>query len=325
MPIVVIGRNEGERLKLCLPPAFEGAKTVVYVDSGSTDGSAEYARSVGCRVVELDASRPFSAARARNEGFACIMEYTPDAELVQFVDGDCELEKGWLERAADAFAERGDVGLVRGQVREIHPEASVFNRLCDLEWREPAGELDACGGRFMARASVFREVGGFRSDLLIGEDYEFNVRVRRTGWKIWMIDAPMVRHDAAITSFPQWWQRTRRAGLAYALVAAIHSCDNERSFVRDRRRMLIWGLALPAAALVLAPFTRGVSLLALPCAYGLRFIRLLRSYLRRGWSGRDAWTFSFFAVISWFGVLQGFLEYHWRRLRRRTITLVEYK
>ena len=99
--IVAIGRNEGERLKACLRAAAvssaRGARTVVYVDSGSADGSAEYARSVGCRVVELDASRPFTAARARNEGFACAMEHAPDAEFVQFVDGDCELEEGWLE------------------------------------------------------------------------------------------------------------------------------------------------------------------------------------------------------------------------------------
>ena len=42
--IVAIGRNEGERLKSCLRAAMAGARTVVYVDSGSTDGSAEYAR-----------------------------------------------------------------------------------------------------------------------------------------------------------------------------------------------------------------------------------------------------------------------------------------
>ncbi len=106
--IVAIGRNEGERLKACLRAAAlssaRGARTVVYVDSGSADGSAEYARSVGCRVVELDASRPFTAARARNEGFACAMEHAPDAEFVQFVDGDCELEEGWLEAGDAALA-----------------------------------------------------------------------------------------------------------------------------------------------------------------------------------------------------------------------------
>lgn len=177
--IVAIGRNEGERLKLCLRAALREASIVVYVDSDSTDGSAEYARSVGCLVVELDASRPFTAARARNEGFACVMEQVPGTGFVQFVDGDCELEEGWLQAAQAAFRAQGDVGLIRGHVREIHPEASVYNQLCDLEWREAPGEILVSGGRFMMRARAFQEVGGFRSDLIAGEDPEFNVRARR--------------------------------------------------------------------------------------------------------------------------------------------------
>lgn len=328
VPIVVIGRNEGERLKLCLRAAGVAsggdASTVVYVDSGSTDGGAEYARSVGCRVVELDPSRPFTLARAKGAGFACAMEYAPDAEFVQFLDGDCELEEGWLERAADAFAEKGDVGLVRGEVREIHPEASVLNRQCDLEWREPPGELAAAGGRFMARASVFKEAGGHRPDLIAGEDCEFSVRVRRLGWNILMIDAPMVRHDAAMTRFSQWWQRTRRAGHAIAQIAAMRSRDDEHEFVRHWRRILIWGVALPAAALAPAPFTRGLSLVLL-CAYGLQFVRTAHGYRSRGLVGRDMWAFAFLGVISWFPMLQGFLQYHWRRLRGRAMTLIEYK
>ena len=176
--IVAIGRNEGERLKACLRAAgvssAVGARPVIYVDSGSADGSAEYARSVGCRVVELDASRPFTAARARNEGFACAMEHAPDAEFVQFVDGDCELEKGWLEAGGAALAARDDAGLVCGHVREVRPEASVFNRLCDLEWRQTPGEMQTAGGRFMARARAFKEVGGFRPDVIAAEDDEFS-------------------------------------------------------------------------------------------------------------------------------------------------------
>ena len=323
--IVAIGRNEGERLKLCLRAALRDAPIVVYVDSGSADGSAEYARSVGCRVVELDASRPFSAARARNEGFACVMELQPDAPFVQFLDGDCEIEEGWLQAAAAALMARSDVGLVCGHVKEVHPEASVYNLLCDLEWRQTPGEILASGGRFMTRTSLFRAVGGFRSDLIAGEDHEFNVRVRRQGWKILMIDAPMANHDAAITSFGQWWRRNRRAGHAYAQVAALHGGGDERYFVRDRRRILIWGLALPIAALAAAPFTHGISLPVLICAYGLQLVHIVRGCRKRGLANRDAWAYGFFTVISRFPALQGLLEYYWRRMRRRSMTIIEYK
>ena len=323
--IVAIGRNEGERLKLCLRAALRDAPTVVYVDSGSADGSAEYARSVGCRVVELDASRPFSAARARNEGFACVMEHSPDTSLVQFVDGDCELEAGWLHAAQAAFMARGDVGLIRGYVREIHPEASVYNQLCDLEWRESPGEILVSGGRFMVRARAFQEVGGFRSDLIAGEDPEFNVRARRQGWKILMIDAPMARHDAAIKSFRQWWRRNQRAGHAYAEVRALHGGDEERWYVRDCRRILVWGLALPVIALVLAPFTRGLSLVVLLGAYCAQLVHIVLGCRKRKWTVRESWIYGFFTVISRFPALQGLLEYHGRRRRGDAATLIEYK
>lgn len=323
--IVAIGRNEGERLKLCLRAAMRDAKTVVYVDSGSTDLSANYARSVGCHVIELDLSRPFSAARARNEGFACAVEHAPDAQYVQFVDGDCELAEGWIEQAANTLAERDDVGVVCGRVREVHPEASVYNRLVDLEWRQPPGEALTSGGRFMVRVRVFREVGGFRPDVIAAEDDEFSIRVRRQGWKIYLLDAPMASHDAAINCFRQWWRRNRRAGHAYAQVAALHGGGNDRYFIRDRRRILIWGLALPAAALAAAPLTRGLSLLALFCLYGLQLVHIARGCLRRGWTSRDAWAYGFFTVISRFPALQGLLEYDWRRVSRQKITIIEYK
>jgi GT2 family glycosyltransferase len=327
--IVAIGRNEGERLKACLRAAgvssAADARTVVYVDSGSADGSAEYARGAGCCVLELDASLPFTAARARNEGFACAMEHAPDAEFVQFVDGDCELEEDWLDAAVAALTDKEDAGLVCGHVREIHPEASVFNRLCDLEWQQVPGEIPTAGGRFMARARAFKEVGGFRPDVIAAEDDEFCIRVRRHGWKILMIDAPMARHDVAITSLNQWWRRTRRAGHAYAQVAALHSGGEELYFVRDRRRILVWGLALPIVALALAPFTRGISLLVMIGAYTLQLIHIARGCRKRGWAARDAWTYGFFTVISRFPALQGLLEYYWRRLRGRTMTIIEYK
>jgi hypothetical protein len=157
------------------------------------------------------------------------------------------------------------------------------------------------------------------------EDDEFCIRVRGQGWKIFMIDAPMALHDVAITSFSQWWRRNVRAGHAYAQVAALHGGGPERYFVRDRRRILIWGLALPVVALALAPFTRGISLLVLLLAYGLQFLHTARGCLKRGWTVHDARAYAFFAVLSRFPALQGLLEYYSRRLRGHAITIIEYK
>ncbi len=322
--IVVIGRNEGERLKSCLRAVNRGARTVFYVDSGSTDGSAEYAQSAGCSVVELDAALPFTAARARNAGFACVMKQEPNAAFVQFVDGDCELVEGWLERGAAALDARPDVGIVCGHVREIHPQASVYNRLCDLEWRQMPGEIRTSGGRFMIRREVFRAAGGFRADVIAAEDDEFCVRVRGLGAKILMVDAEMARHDVAITQFSQWWLRSRRTGYAYAQVAALHGKGEERYFVRDCRRVWFWGLVLPLVALGLAFFTRGWSLLLLG-AYGLQFVRIYFHREKSGWAGMDAFVYVWFTVIVKFPALLGMLAYYWRRVSGNAAEIIEYK
>ena len=49
--IVAIGRNEGERLHRCLNSVVGRGLTLVYVDSGSTDGSIKLARNLGVEGV----------------------------------------------------------------------------------------------------------------------------------------------------------------------------------------------------------------------------------------------------------------------------------
>ncbi len=97
--VVVIGRNEGERLRRCLESLSGALPNIVYVDSGSADGSVQMARTLRVHVLNLDLSRPFTAARARNAGFDELMKFAPNTDLVQFVDGDCEVVGDWLRTA----------------------------------------------------------------------------------------------------------------------------------------------------------------------------------------------------------------------------------
>jgi len=324
VPIIVIGRNEGERLRRCLPSAIVCSSTVVYVDSGSTDGTLDFARSLPCTVVELDPSIPFSPARARNEGFFAAMALAPQAPIVQFVDGDCELIGDWIERGIGILGSRPDVAVVCGNLREIHPEATVYNRLCDLEWQQQPGEIAACGGIILIRSIVFATVHGFRLDVAAGEDLELSYRIRQAGWKILQADAGMARHDAAMIRFSQWWRRARRVGFAYAQVEALHGGGNEHLYVRECGRNLGWALALPVVALCLASLTQGISLLVLLCAYFLLFARIFRYAHRRGWPVRDAFVYARFTVLSKFPGLQGMIEYYWWQLRGRPKAIVEH-
>jgi GT2 family glycosyltransferase len=308
---IVIGRNEGARLIACLD-ALAGFASVIYVDSGSTDGSVAAAQARGAQVVPLDMSKPFTAARARNVGLEVLPE---GAEFVQFLDGDCILQDGWLAQAM-AFLERApQVAVVCGRRREIHPDASVYNRLVDAEWDTPVGAALACGGDALMRVAPLRAVGGYRDDLIAGEEPELCLRLRRAGWKIWRLDAEMTAHDAQITRFGQWWRRTKRAGHAFAEGAALHGASPDRHWVAETRRALLWGAVGPLLVLFLVLAFGVAGALAL-LVYPLQVLRLSRLLGLRA---------AFFTVLGKFAEAQGATAYFWRRHRGGQKRLIEYK
>lgn len=322
---VAIGRNEGERLVRCLRSLVGRVGTVVYVDSGSSDGSVKRARELGAAVVELDASLPFTAARGRNAGFAQLLELMPATSFVQFVDGDCEVVEDWLEAGAAHLEAHADVAVVCGRRRERHRARSVYNRLCDMEWDTPVGEIEACHGDAMMRVATLCEAGGFRDDLIAGEEPELCVRLRQGGWRIVRLDREMTRHDAAMTRFGQWWKRARRAGHAYAEGAWLHGRSADRHNVRPVISILAWAVAMPALALGLAWPTGGWSVLLL-LGYLLLGWRVYRWRRRKGDARGDAAWYALFNVLGKFAEATGAITFAWRRfILRRSSTLLEYK
>lgn len=318
---VVIGRNEGERLKRCIASVLPHASPVVYVDSGSTDGSAPWARAQGVEVVDLDLAQPFTAARARNAGFARLLQLRPDVEWVQFVDGDCEVAGGWPDAARAFLADNPRVAVACGRRRERHPEASIFNAQCDREWDTPIGEARACGGDAMVRRTALQQAGGYRESLIAGEEPELCIRLRAAGWRIWRLDHEMTLHDAAILRWGQWWRRMRRTGHAFAEGAALHGGPPERHWVRETRRAVCWGLCLPVASLVLVLAWGPLALLLL-AVYPLQVARLALRPVDRGGTG---WAGALLLVLGRFPEAQGVLACWFDRFTQRRRKLIEYK
>lgn len=319
--VVAIGRNEGERLVACLKSLkAAGARRIVYVDSGSSDGSVENARSQGADVVALDMSIPFTAARARNEGARRLIERDAPA-LIQFIDGDCMIAEGWLAAATDFLERRPDVAVVCGRRREKKPAASLYNRLCDIEWATPIGEAAGCGGDALMRREALEAAGFYDERLIAGEEPELCVRLRELGWKIWRLDAEMTAHDAAMTRFSQWWKRAKRAGHAYAEVSALHRTSPHRIWARETARALVWAGIAPAALLLAMLFSPWFLLLLL--AYPAQAARLWISARSR--LGRDAAPWAVLTVLGKVPETFGVLTYYWNRLTRRKAALIEYK
>ena len=225
---VIIGRNEGERLRACLTSTVGRVHRAVYVDSGSTDHSLTVARTLGVEALALDPALPFTAARARNAGFRHLQQSLPDMAFVQFIDGDCELHPNWIEAATAVMRRSPDAAIICGRRRERASFDSVYNHLCDIEWNTPIGQADSCGGDFLARADAFASVGGFTEELIAGEEPDLCHRLRNAGWKIYRIAREMTLHDAAMYRFSQWWQRNRRSGHASAEALHRRGSDDPR-------------------------------------------------------------------------------------------------
>ena len=318
--IVVIGRNEGDRLIYCLASIKFDAAHIVYVDSGSADESAAAAERMAVSVVRLDSAKPFSAARARNEGFAFLKVLQPDLQFVQFVDGDCAMVDGWLATAVSFMRERKDVAVVCGRRRERYPEISVYNQLCDLEWDTPLGEAKACGGDSLMRVQAFEEVGGFRSTLIAGEEPELCARLRERGWRIWRLNAEMTLHDAALSRFSQWWARVVRTGYGFADVARLHSHSPFDIYRRQTLSAAFWAGILPLAAVfgtLIHPAIIGATLV-----YPIQISRIAIS---RGAGSVKSWTYALFVMLAKFAELQGIRKFYWHRWRQDNVALIEYK
>lgn len=313
---VLIGRNEGARLVACLASLQGQFEQIVYVDSGSTDGSQDQALAYGAHVIDLDTELPFTAARARNAGLEYLLAMEASVTFIQFLDGDCALQPGWIAPALAFLQEHTDVAVVCGRRRERFPEASVYNKMIDAEWDTPIGQTKACGGDALMRTAALRAVGGYNPNLIAGEEPELCVRLRAKGWGIWRLDHEMTLHDADLTRFGQWWQRAKRAGFAYAQGVVMHGAAPERHNLRQLQRAVGWGVLLPAFLVLTALFLTPWAILGAL----IWPAQVLRQYLK----GTDV-TRAFFLTLGKFPEAQGALTYVLRRIRGQQARLIEYK
>lgn len=324
---VTIGRNEGERLVRCLTSLKKCApenSPIVYVDSGSTDASVDEATKLDIDVLELDMSVPFTMARGRNAGFHYLVDHFTDLQYVQFIDGDCELLPEWIEEALAVLKLDRELAIVCGRRRERFPDATVYNRLADMEWDTPVGETKACGGDMLARIEAIKAVGGYNPQLICGEEPEMCIRLRQLGWKIKRIDADMTLHDAGMTHFSQWWMRSIRGGWAIAEGKAIHGQPPELYKVREVKSGWLWGVIIPILSFGFSWPTKGLSLILL-----LGYVALAwRIFIWRKGQGdlsRKALLYAYFCTLSKFPQAIGQKKYWVNRWRNQPARIIEYK
>lgn len=324
---VVIGRNEGIRLLRSLHTLrlLHPDIPVLYADSASNDGSPERVRSQGIYVHQLDRNRPLNASRARREGADRLLALHPDIEAILFLDGDCELQSGFLDAAVAALESDTRIGAVCGWRRERHPDVSLYNKLHDIEWTSGrVGDIRACGGDAVFRVAALHGAGSWDPSILAGEEPELCGRLRDRGWRIVRLDVPMTAHDAEMTQLSQFLLRERRTGYGALDVLLRAGPEQHPNFATITRRARLWTIG-PALLLVIgslmgASLLGWIGLLAGPVAVllacGLQAARLTHSFARVGLSISEALAASVLTLLGKWWQLIGQIDL--ARVRRQT-------
>jgi glycosyltransferase involved in cell wall biosynthesis len=236
--IVIIGLNTQNTLKKNIESVlnlhYEKKNLhLYYVDGGSCDQSVPIANSFPeVTVIKLDVDFP-TPGLGRNKGWQA-----GTSPLVQFLDSDMQMDPDFLSKAIREIS-NPSIGAVKGLLKEIYPDKTLFNWIGDLEWNDIPGECLIFGGAVLIRREILEKTKGYNEELVAGEDPELSLRVRELGWKIIQLGDLMCRHDLAMTTFRQYFWRAYRSGYGYATVSRIHG---EKNFwKKEVRRILIRG------------------------------------------------------------------------------------
>ena len=175
--------NEAEALPWVLARIPDDVQPIV-VDNGSSDGSAEIARSLGAVVVDCT---------QRGYGAACQAGVTAaTAELVAFSDCDATLDPADVLRLARSLDDGADLVIARRRptVPTAWPlHARLANRALAHRVRRHTGvALRDLGPMRLARRVDYLalKIG----DARCGYPVETIVRAGRAGWRIDQVDVP---------------------------------------------------------------------------------------------------------------------------------------
>jgi glycosyltransferase involved in cell wall biosynthesis len=329
LAVVVIGRNEGERLRRCLLSVEkmhrpQGGIEVVYVDTASDDGSAEMVESMGIRVIRLHPTEP-SSAMARNAGWRAV-----SAPFVLFLDGDSQIEEDFAVRALPNFDDP-KVAIVWGRLCEAYPSASIYNRFMHVQWiclrTLSPGPCFYGTGIGLVRRSALEAVNGFNNKMINGGNTEMGRRMQASGYTILHVALPMVRHDAEMLRFVHYWRRFFREGYSYARLEQIFRDSNQPLFRFEFSKlggaMMMFGPAIAVAGAI--AFHSWAMLAALSVLLGALLARTAFRYrpVTRGLG--EALLFSIHWHFKLIPNFMGHLAYHRDKRAGYERGLMEYR
>jgi glycosyltransferase involved in cell wall biosynthesis len=178
-----------------------GAAELLFVENESTDGSAEWLRQYGAQVLRapgatISATRNFGARTGR-------------APLLAFVDADCLVPPEYLRCIEEAMKNpRIDAcGSPYRLPESPHWVERVWHDVHEQQGETVVTYLPA--GNFAIRREAFEAVGGFRDDLITGEDADLGLRLTERGYVVYSTPSVWVRHLGNPRSLTAFFRKQR--------------------------------------------------------------------------------------------------------------------
>lgn len=222
---------------------------IVVVDSGSSDGSPELARSHGARVEEI-APEEFNHGATRNLGAELA-----NGDVLVFTSQDAYPEHpDWLARLVTPLADPGVAGVYGRQLAHhgaSPPERYFMDFLYGPDARRQTARARAelsmettlfSNANAAIRRAVWKEFR-FIDDIVMSEDQEWSGRVLLAGWSIVYEPAAAVRHSHPYTlggAFRRFFDSGASAERAYLAGARPSARVLRRAAIRYGRGELAW-------------------------------------------------------------------------------------
>lgn len=194
--VIVIGRNEGARLDACLSSAQRALRMLsyelIYVDSRSTDDSVAIARARGARCFVLE-EEDTTAGLGRYAGTRAA-----HGEYLLFLDGDMQLQPGFVEQAMMRMAAGGCdgvCGIREDRYMKGGTVVSVRENYFGCTQERTAPEF---GGAIFLSAEALNRCGGWSTDTVACEEAELHARLLAAGCTIIELPVPMIIHCDAV-------------------------------------------------------------------------------------------------------------------------------
>jgi glycosyltransferase involved in cell wall biosynthesis len=192
---------------------------VVFVDDGSKDKTLQILRD---NIPKMDMQvKLFHHDWKGLGGSRNVVIRNADSEYILWVDGDMSFSSDFVTNLVKFMNANPQIGIAKGKqslksstnlLSTLETGSRAVGRMVNYDSRKAVSKSLGTGGAIY-RVKVFEKVGLFDEGLRgYGEDWDIEVRIRKAGWSLAVIEAEFSDHERYGITWRSLWARYWRRG-----------------------------------------------------------------------------------------------------------------